>query len=288
MPWSKHITGCLALWLLTVVTYAPVINSGFIWDDDDYVTENPELRTLSGLGRIWFVLRATPQYYPIVHTTFWIEYQLWGLHPVGYHLVNVVIHALSSSLIYLLFARWGWRGSWLAAVLFAVHPVHVESVAWVTERKNVLSGLFYLLAAGAYFEFDRLREMGQNFPPPWRWHVLALVCFIAALLSKSVTCTLPAALLVVIWMQRGTIRVCDIVPTLPLFAVGIACGLLTAQLERLHVGAEGAEFAWSPAKRLLVAGRSIWFYIETLFWPHPLIFFYPRWPTPTAEFWPYL
>src|ERR1043165_8747849 len=124
----------------TLVSYAPALLSGFIWDDDSYVTENPTLESVSGLARIWFVPDALPQYYPLVHTTFWIEHHLWGLAPFGYHLINVLLHALNALLLFLALERLSVRGAWLAAFVFALHPVHVESVAWITERKNVLSG----------------------------------------------------------------------------------------------------------------------------------------------------
>ena len=143
---------------LTAGAYIPAMNGGFIWDDDDYVQDNLALRSLAGLGQIWSQPGATRQYYPLVHTTYWLEYRLWGLDPTGYHVVNVILHALSAVLVWRLLIRLKVPGAWAAAALFALHPVHVESVAWITERKNTLSGAFYLSAAWAYLRYEEARS----------------------------------------------------------------------------------------------------------------------------------
>ena len=139
--------------VLVAAAYAPVFDAGFIWDDDDYVTRNVTLRSLDGLRRIWLEPGAVPQYYPLVHTSFWLEYHLWGLRPRGYHAVNLALHAMNAVLLWLVLRRLAVPAAWLAAAVFAVHPVHVESVAWIAERKNVLSGVFYLCALLAYLRF---------------------------------------------------------------------------------------------------------------------------------------
>lgn len=135
-----------ALWCLVFAVYLPSLSSGFIWDDDAYVTENATLKSFEGLERIWLDPRATPQYYPLVFTTFWVEYHLWGLHPAGYHFTNAALHATNALLVWLVLRRLSIPGAWFAAAVFGLHPVHVESVSWMAERKNVLSGCFYLLA----------------------------------------------------------------------------------------------------------------------------------------------
>src|ERR1700722_19235428 len=152
-PGNRWLGGALIILAITIVAYIPAILGGFIWDDDAYVQHNPNLRSLAGLWNIWAHTAATPQYYPLVHTTFWIEYHLWGADPgaaLGYKIVNVLLHAGSAILLWRLLRLLGLPGAWLAAAIFAVHPVQVESVAWITERKNVLSGLFYLLAFRTY------------------------------------------------------------------------------------------------------------------------------------------
>lgn len=282
---------------MVFLSYAPVVRDGYIWDDDAYVTQNMTLRTLDGLRRIWFVPYSLPQYYPLVHSTFWLEYHLWGLNPVGFHVVNVVLHAASVALVWRLLVNLGVPGAWLGAALFAVHPVHVESVAWVTERKNVLSLLLALASLSCYLRFAPAREAPKTDLPTdegataradWGWYAAALVLFVGALLSKTVVASLPAVILVLYWWQRGRVTWRDVVPLLPFFAIGITAGLYTAWLERYDVGASGAEWDFSLADRLLIAGRAAWFYCCKLAWPRPLMFFYPRWTIDDHAAWQYL
>lgn len=282
----------LALLVCTLVAYLPATQADFIWDDDAYVTENRTLRSAAGLGRIWFQVGAVPQYYPLVHSTFWLEYRLWGLHPMGYHLVNILLHALAAMLLWHLLRRFLPAGAWMTAALFALHPVHVESVAWITERKNVLSGVFYLAALLSYLCFDavrgdRLSETRER-RPAWGLYGLALLLFAAALLSKSTAATLPAALLVILWWKHRTAPWRQLPWLAPFFAMGIGMGALTVWVERSVVGATGADFDLSWGESWLVAGRALWFYAAKLAWPHPLIFIYPRWQIDTGVWWQHL
>jgi tetratricopeptide (TPR) repeat protein len=275
------------LWLLlpvlllaTLIAYHPAWHGGMLWDDKAHITI-PELRSAKGLWRIWFDLDATQQYYPVVHSAFWILYALWGDQTLAYHIVNILLHALSAFLLALILRRLSVPGAWLAAVIFALHPVHVESVAWISELKNTLSGALFLGAALSYLEFDKGRQ---------KWsYGLAAALFVLALLSKSVTATLPALLLVVFWYQRGTLgwrR--DIIPLLPFFAAGAGGGLFTVWVERTVIGAEGAEFSLNLIERCLIAGRAIWFYLGKLCWPVDLTFQYPRWQIDQGVWWQYL
>jgi tetratricopeptide (TPR) repeat protein len=274
--------------LLVFLAYLPALRDGFIWDDDSYVTENPTLHDPGGLQRIWFEVGAVPQYYPMVHTTFWLEYHVWGLNPVGYHLINVLLHGTAAILLWQVLLRLRIRGAWLAAVIFALHPVQVESVSWITERKNVLSAVFYFAAALAYLRYVALAEPGGPNRHRWHWYLGALVLFLAALLSKTVTCTLPAALLLVCWWKKGRVQRDDIFPLLPFFALGVGLGLMTAWMEKYHVGAQGAEWSLTFADRCLIAGRALWFYAGKLVWPAHLIFIYPRWEIDPAVWWQWL
>ena len=271
----------IALVALVAFTYVPAVQCGFIWDDDDYVTQNAALRSANGLWRIWFEPRATPQYYPLVHTTFWIEYHLWGLAPAGYHLVNVLLHAGNAVLVWLVLRRLGIPGAGIAAAIFGLHPVQVESVAWVTERKNVLSGLFYLWALLTYADVAALDVTGGQ--SSHRKYVCATLLFIAALLSKSVTCSLPAVILLLILWKRRRLTWGDVKPLVPWLVVGLGMALTTATLEKSHVGAGGAPFTWTFAERFLIAARALCFYVEKLVWPHPLSFMYPRWTINTGD-----
>ena len=233
------------------LVYQPAWQGGFLWDDDGHVTR-PELRSWHGLWRIWFDIRATQQYYPLLHSAFWLQHQLWGDGTLGYHLVNIGLHCLAAVLVLLVLRRLKVPGAYLAAAIFALHPVQVESVAWITELKNTLSAVFYLGAMLSYLRFDERR--GQA------WYALALGLFALGLLSKTVTATLPGGLLVIFWWQRGRLSwKSDVLPLLPLFALGAAAGLLTAWVEHELIGAAGAEFAFTlrPALPDRRAGRMV-------------------------------
>jgi tetratricopeptide (TPR) repeat protein len=306
--WRSLGAGAALIILLTVLAYLPALRGGFIWDDDSYVTQNQTLRDLNGLRQIWFEVGATAQYYPLVHTTFWLEYHLWKLDPRGYHAVNVLLHALAAILLWRVLLRLQVLGAGLAAFIFALHPVCVESVAWVTERKNVLSAVFYFAATLAWLRFaqntegkmknaeSKDRKAGAEPPAagntraPWPllWYFLALGLFAAALLSKTVTCSLPAALLLVCWWKKGRLRAGDILPAIPFFVLGVVLGLNTALMEKHHVGASGPEWAFSFFDRCLIAGRALWFYAGKLVWPANLTFSYPRWEIHSAAGWQWL
>jgi hypothetical protein len=191
---SREILWGAGLFVISVSAYALVAQAGFIWDDEDYIVENTSLRSVDGLWRIWTQIGAVRQYYPLVHTMFWGEYHLWGLAPLGYHLINVLLHATSAVLLWRVLLRLQVPGAWLAAAIFGVHPVEVESVAWITERKNVLSLTFALASLLCYLRFapPEVPESSTR-PDPlrWRWYGLALGLFAAALLSKTIVASLP-------------------------------------------------------------------------------------------------
>jgi len=198
----------------------------------------------------------------LVHSTFWIEYQTWALSAAGYHVTNVVIHAINAILLWRLLLALSVPGSWLAALVFAVHPVHVESVAWITERKNVLSGMFYLLSMMSflrYWDFTKSTEAEGVEPLSrrnWVWFFAANLFFVAALLSKTVTATLPAVLVVLIWWKRGSVPIKRSLSLAPMFLIGVAFGLMTVWLEKFQVGASGIDWELSFVERFLIAGRA--------------------------------
>jgi protein O-mannosyl-transferase len=259
----------VALVVIVVTTYAPALRAGFIWDDDAHLTA-PALRSMAGLWRIWSDVHATQQYYPLLHSVFWLEHRAWGGAALGYHLTNVLLHVGVAAMLYCVLRRLQLRGAALAALLFALHPVHVESVAWISEQKNTLSTLLYLAAAFCYLRFDSTRAP--------RAYSAAAVFFVLALLAKSVTATLPAALLVVFWWRRGTLGFRrDVVPLLPWFVFGAAAGLFTAWIEHAIIGARSAAFELGLVERALLAGHVVWFYLGKLLWPANLTFIYPRW-----------
>lgn len=268
-PFSTGPALFFGLLVVVLLAYVRALNGQFVWDDDAHVTA-PALRSLGGLWRIWFEVGATQQYYPLLHTAFWLEHLLWGDAPLGYHLVNVTLHASAAGMFGLALRRLGVPGATWAALIFAVHPVHVESVAWISELKNTLSAVFYLGALLLYLRFDAERKRSL--------YGLAFLLFVLALLTKTVTATLPAALLVIQWWRRGRLSWrADAVPLLPWFLVGAVAGLFTAWVERTLIGAEGVVFELSLSQRCLLAGRVVWFYLGKLLWPADLAFIYPRW-----------
>jgi tetratricopeptide (TPR) repeat protein len=278
--WNQDWLLALLLVAATVFAYQPAWNGQPVYDDQDHLTP-PELQSLAGLAHIWTRPGVVSQYYPLAHSIFWLQYQLWGYWMPGYHFVNLLLHALCALLLLRILKQLEVPGAWLAAAIFALHPVEVESVAWISELKNTLSTFFYFAAALAYLEFDRARQR--------RFYVIALTLFCAGLLSKSVVASLPAALLVVFWWKRGTLSwKRDAQPLVPFFLAGIVAGLFTAWVERRFIGAEGEAFALTFIQRGLVAGHAIWFYLFQLCWPANLVFIYPRWNINQAVWWQYL
>jgi tetratricopeptide (TPR) repeat protein len=281
-PWT--FAPALAVVCATLLAYLPALAGGFIWNDSDYVTR-PALRPLGGLIRIWTEAGAAEQYYPLLHSAFWAQHRLWGDNPFGYHVATVLLHAAAAVLFALVLRRL-FSGApaqsrppagteWLAALLFALHPVNAESVAWISEEKNTLSTAFYLASAYLYLGFD-----GDRRP---RSYGAALALFACSLACKTVTATLPAALLVALWWRRGRIdwrR--DVVPLVPWLAMGAAAGLFSSWVERHYGGAQGAEFDISGIARALVAGRAVWIYACHLAWPLELNFIYPKWSVDAA------
>ena len=289
---TKKTTGGVPSWLLalalclsTVIVYLPATQCGFVWDDDRHIERSDALGTLDGLRRIWFEYGAIPQYYPLVHTTFWIEYQLWGFNASGYHVTNILLHAACAILLWRLLQQLQVPGAFLAAAIFALHPVHVESVAWISERKNTLSGLFYLSAAFLYLRFALDDEASVRIRRGM--YVGALVLFACALFSKTVTVTLPAALLLVIWWKRGRASWRDVLPLIPMLVIALPMACITISLEKHFVGAVGPEWELTFVDRCLIAGRALWFYAAKLIWPQQLTFIYPRWNVDASVWWQY-
>ncbi len=290
----RQICAAAGIGLLAFWVYWPALTGGVLWDDPAHLTR-VGLRSWDGLRRIWFEVGATQEYYPVLHSAFWLEHRLWGDAVLPYHLTNVFLHAANCGLLACLLRRlWSQpvAGSqppaaggaslvpagtaWFAAALFAVHPVCVESVAWITEQKNTLSTACYLLSALCYLDFAARRRA-------WSY-ALAFGLFLLALGAKTMTVTLPAGLLVVLWWQQGRLAWRrDVLPLLPWFAVAIAAGLLTAQVESNWVGAETVVTELPFLQRGLLAARIFWFSLGHLLWPAGLTFFYPQWDVATES-----
>ncbi len=292
------VLGVLTIAVATFVAYLPSMHGGVLWDDRAHITA-PALQSLDGLGRIWLSPHATQQYYPVLSSVFWLEWQLWQANTFAYHVAKVAEHVLAAGLLWGVLRALRVRGAWFAAALFALHPVSVESVAWISEQKNTLSAVFGLAAVWCYLRFDaNARSSAESAGAPRLWtaaaehvrqggrgiYAIALLLFVLALLSKTVVATLPAVLLVIAWWKRGRVDLRrDAIPLLPWLLIGVVAGAATAWFERVVVGARGSAFELAVIQRLLLAPRIVWFYLGKLVWPSPLIFFYPRWTVDPGE-----
>jgi len=316
----------LLLVAAVILAYQPAWHAGFIWDDDKYVTQNELLTAPDGLKRIWLSLDSPSQYFPLVYTTFRLERALWNLNPVPYHLVNIFLHALNALLLWRILNALRVPGCWFAAALFALHPVQVESVAWITERKNMLVGLFSLLSTWSWLKFTQLdyaadgagsrrreprpdglvsgevdnTKPSKNSPSPpleerrpqTSFYFLSLFLFALALFSKTTACTLPVAFLLLEWWKRSRVPWKRFAQLLPFFLMALAMGLITIWWEQNHQGVKGKLVGISLLDRFLIATRAIWFYLGKLIWPENLSFNYPLWKidpsAPSAWIWPTL
>jgi len=281
----------VALALIVSVAYLPALRGGFVWDDDVNVTSNLTLTRPGGLRSIWFEPGALYQYYPLVFSSFWVEHKIWDFHPAGYHAVNVSLHIINALLLWCLLGQIGFPLAWAAAALFALHPIQVESVAWITERKNVLSTCFYLASAIAYLRVikhengcspNRFPRGGAKLPAAW---AAAFVLYALALLSKPVTSTLPFALLVLGWWMRGMVSRRDFALLGPFVLAGGAAGAFVTWMEKMRAGAAGIDWELSIGERVVVAGKNVWFYLAQLIWPGHLCFVYPRWRAKGFPLW---
>jgi tetratricopeptide (TPR) repeat protein len=268
----------LLLVAATLIAYGPALPGKFLWDDEIYITHDPLLTAPDGLRRIWFSLESPSQYFPLTYTTFYIEHGLWGLNPAGYHLVNILLHAANALLLWRVLTRLRVPGAWLAAAVFALHPVEVESVAWISERKNVLMGFFFLLTLLAWIQF-----IDAKCKRPWRFYILALVFYALALLAKTTACTLPAALLLILWLEKMPIHWRRLAQVAPFVAMAVGMGLVTVWWERHHQGPQPKLFEIGPVERVLIASRAVWFYAGKLFWPANLSANYPRWTISASD-----
>lgn len=270
----------LILIVVTTLVYEPAWNGKPIWDDEIHITA-PALRSMHGLARIWTEPSAAPQYYPVLHTVFWLEYKLWGGWPLPYHLLTILLHAVLALLVFQILRKLEVPGAWLAAFVFALHPVHVESVAWLSEIKNTLSGALAAAAMLAYLRYEEDRQPSA--------YLLALVIFVIGLMAKTAIVALPVVLLVVLWWKRGKFSwLRDVKPLTPFFGVALVFGLMTVWVEQTFCVEHGETFPFSFIDRCLIAGRLFWFYLGKLFWPSALTIIYPRWTISTGSWWQYL
>lgn len=271
--------------VITLAAYLPVIEAEFVFDDEIYVTDDIRLQSFEGLAEIWLPRWDTDyqyQYYPLTSSAFWIQFQIWRLNPLGYHLINVFLHAVNAILLWCVLRSIGMRGAWLAGAIFAVHPVHVMSVAWITELKNVFSTIFFLASGLALIHFfqigkrSQISHQGLQTNCKWYWYTLGLVLFVCALLSKTATALLPLALALLLYWKRDAWKLRDLL-LFPMLAIGVVFIGITVYLESNYGLSNPSEFSETWLERCLIAGRAIWFFTGKLVWPDPLAVIYPRW-----------
>ena len=269
-----------AIAVLAAVSYLPALSGGFVWDDVIF-SEEPVIHAVSGLKSIWFSPADIREvhYWPLVYTSFWLEHKIWGLQPAGYHAVNILLHLVNCLLLWRLLARLRVPGAAVIAAVFAAHPVHVESVAWIIERKDVLSALFYLAAVTVWVRCAGTPGAGR--------YALALGLFTAGLLSKSVVVTLPVALVIWHWWRYGRVTPVDVLRLAPFVAVGLAITLADLSF---YQSREPLELGYTLAERALIAARALWFYAGKLLWPVELAVIYPLWEIDAGDLlvWAYL
>jgi len=256
-----------------IAVYSPAMKAGFIWDDDDYVTENPVVVVPDGLHRIWFTFDQPSQYFPMVYTTFRLEHKLWGFMPFGYHITNIALHTANALLLWRILIYLSVPGAWLAAAIFAIHPVQVESVAWITERKNVLMTFFYMLSFLAWLRFidgATRQRFSRSF------YAMSLLLYVFSLLSKTTACTMPAALALSLWIKHVRIDARRWGQIAPYVLLGLAMGTITMWRE-YYKALGGTTLNLNPLERILLANKALWFYVGKLLWPVNLSFSYPKW-----------
>ena len=290
--WRRDWFWALLLIAFVFIAYAQVFRADFIWDDESHLTQNPCVVGPLGLKEIWTTTQAV--YYPLVLTTFWALHRLFGLSPLPYHLLNISFHVASAILLWRILQVLRVRGAWLGAALWALHPVMVQSVAWVTELKNTQSCVFYLLSILFFLKWeDQGGAVSRSSQPRTGDRrslvfVLSLLLFLLATLSKTSVVMLPFVLALCVWWMRGRIRWRDTLALAPFALISVVASAWTIWEQRFHARAVGPDWVQTFPERLIIAGKAIWFYLGKLVWPHPLIFIYPRWDVDSSKVVAYL
>jgi tetratricopeptide (TPR) repeat protein len=253
----------------TSAVYLPVVHAVFVWDDSFMVTDNKMLRGASGLYDIWLTNKPA-DHIPVTLTALWVQFHLWGLNPLGYHLVNVLLHAVGAVLLWRVLLRLRLPGAWLAAAVFAVHPVCVASAAWVSEQKNTLSLVFYLWTLLCYLRFEENPTRGR--------YAASLIVFAFTLLTKGSVVVLPAVLLLLIWWKNRALTRNDLVRLAPFFVLSFAEGLAAIWFQNHRaIGGEMIQDL-NRVGQFIAATRAVWFYLWKAWVPWNIMVIYPNWP----------
>ncbi len=281
--------GVAIIVIAVVLAYLPVLSSGFVFDDDLMLTANRLIKAPDGLYRFWCTTEPA-DYWPVTNTTLWLEWRLWGMNPTGYHVTNLILHIAATLLMWAILRKLNIPGAFFAALLFAVHPVNVESVAWISQRKNVLAMPFFLLSILWYLRQFSLSgsdnaQYSRHTPcadpahgvsglliGPWYW--LSLLAFVMGILSKGSVVVLPVLLLGILWWLRPLTK-WDLARTAPFFVIAV---LLAGVNVWFQTHGRGIEYRSAGfVERLLGAGGVVWFYLYKAFLPLNLVFIYPQW-----------
>ena len=268
--------------LLTQIAYWPLHTAGYIWDDAGWLLQNHFAHHWRGLWSIWLNPKDSIQYYPMVYTAFVVQWHLWGANAFGYHLVNILLQGLNAILLWRILVNLNLRGAWIAAAIWAIHPVQVETVGWVVEQKSLLSALFLFPAILAWIRFADLPGTRSADAPfltarEWRFYILATLAYILSLLAKTDACIIPVVLLFILGWKRARLCRRDVLLLVPWMLMGFLAALMTIHIEHGQAGAHGPIFHFSLTQHLIIAGKDLWFYPMKLFWPWPMMEVYPRW-----------
>ena len=275
----------MILILFVIVAYTPIWHAGFIWDDDVVLTANPCILGPLGLKEIWTTNAA--DICPLTITTFWLEHGLWGLEPLPYHLVNILLHGACAVLLWRVLRRLQVPGAWLGAALWALHPVMVESVAWITEMKNTESCLFFLLSILFFVKWLRAKELNNR--GPGGSYALSLLFAALAMASKSSTVILPVVLCLCAWWIEGRWHWRNLPRVVPVFVMSVAASAVSIWTQGLQLAAApDPQWVRPWPQRLAAAGDAVWFYLCKLLWPNPLMTIYPRWQIDAGQWVSYL
>ncbi len=273
--WRSPIcAGAAVIVAATVVAYFPAIHGEFLHDDEKLLVGSRFVHASDGLYQFWFTTNAM-DYWPLTNTSFWLEWRLWGAHPAGYHVTNLLLHLTATFLIWAILRKLAIAGAFLAALLFAVHPVNVESVAWISQRKNTLAMVFFLLSILWYLRAEETQETRDEGRGLLKWYWLSLAAFGLAMLSKGSVAMLPVVLLLIAWWQRRRMSASDVIRTAPFFLVAIVLTGVNIWFQK-H-GQDVVVRDVSFPQRLAGAGAVVWFYLAKALAPIDLVFVYPRW-----------
>jgi protein O-mannosyl-transferase len=275
MPHFRVFAGMAIIFAFAFIAYYPCMSGGFIWDDKMLLTENEIIKAPDGLYRFWCTTEPT-DYWPVTYTAFWFEWRLWGMNPTGYHVANLILHVVEGWLIWYILSKFSIPGAFLAGLIFVVHPVNVESVAWIAQRKNTMALLFFLLSIFCYVQAEtqpttqnRLYRHGVDL-----WYMFSLVTFMLAILSKGSVVILPVLLLGIIWWRRRPMA-WDLLRITPFFVAAVGFTAVNVWFQT-HGTREVIRDA-GLMERLLGAGAVIWFYLYKTLLPINLDFVYPQW-----------